>query len=142
MTERDRSMFISSPDGTQYWDGTAWQPLTTATHPTPPAPVMAAHQVEPAPGPVSGPYGAAHPGTHAAPSTAHYRLGPAAANTYESNKWAWRIALSPRRDRAALVRTRWTGPLHHHLPDPAGPPRRAHRHRHLDAQALVTEQGD
>lgn len=83
MTER-----ILSPDGTQFWDGDTWQPVEADTS-TPTA------GNQPAAGsPQSGP--SAYGGQQNLPAPAAAPADPAAGpgNSWEVNKWAWRVALS------------------------------------------------
>lgn len=74
---------ILSPDGTQFWDGSAWQPIPS---PTPSSSPDASHSASPA--------AAVAP---AAPPPALHAAAPRAGlpNSWAVNKWAWRIALSP-----------------------------------------------
>lgn len=100
---------ILSPDGTQFWDGSAWQPVPETllspdgTHRWDGAAWLPVHAI---------PHGSSTDGgeeTHATPSSGGTPGGsvaqavPAGAaggggqpnNTWAANRWAWRIALSP-----------------------------------------------
>lgn len=100
---------ILSPDGTQFWDGSAWQPVP-ATPLSPDGthrwdgnawlPVQAASHGSSADG---GQDAHATPPSGGAPHGLAAQAVPAGAaggggqpdNTWGANKWAWRIALSP-----------------------------------------------